>query len=306
MPLHLLSKKSWNVYAPANIERVKRDEAEAQRQAIEQEKRALDNEANDRLDALKQRSRTSLKRKLPGEDDTDREIRLAQNNAGAPISNRQADRSPFDDTSGHFSLIPPPQKTSRSENDQGKDPYTVYLTDAGGRGQEGKSTWYTSLNSEKESWGNENPRKQAREAARLDANDPLAAMKKGVRALRETEKERKAWMQQRERDLQEVGSLARRQRRHQKKRRRRREGGHDDADSLEGFNLDEGHVESSDSQHRRKSHLDLDADSERGHRHRRSHTDRKHQREDGRSNRRPGHRPSRHHRPGDDMRREEG
>ena len=38
MPLHLLSKKSWNVYAPDNIARVKRDQAAAQAREEEEDR----------------------------------------------------------------------------------------------------------------------------------------------------------------------------------------------------------------------------------------------------------------------------
>ncbi|KAJ2986204.1 hypothetical protein NUW58_g5139 [Xylaria curta] len=50
---HLLGKKSWNVYNPANIARVKRDEAEAQVRAEAEEKRQQDAEAKRRLAILR-------------------------------------------------------------------------------------------------------------------------------------------------------------------------------------------------------------------------------------------------------------
>ncbi|KAI0116476.1 hypothetical protein GGR51DRAFT_501465 [Nemania sp. FL0031] len=53
MPSHLLGKKSWNVYNPANIERVKRDEAEAQVRAEAEEKRQQGLEAERRLAILR-------------------------------------------------------------------------------------------------------------------------------------------------------------------------------------------------------------------------------------------------------------
>ncbi|KIW66080.1 hypothetical protein PV04_08285 [Phialophora macrospora] len=215
MPLHLLPKKSWNVYAPANIERVKRDEAEARRKAIEQEKRSLQNEADDRLELLKQhttRDRKSLKRKLLGEDDTDRDIRLAVESTTTASSGGKQDHGTALDAEGHIPLVPtPPQKKSRLEQEQDKDPYTVYLTDATGRDRNSKPAWYTFLEPERDKWGDDNPRRQQREIARLNANDPLAAMKKGVKALRENEKARKSWMAQRERDLEEVERLARKE-----------------------------------------------------------------------------------------------
>ncbi|EXJ57452.1 hypothetical protein A1O7_07800 [Cladophialophora yegresii CBS 114405] len=245
MPLHLLSKKSWNVYSPANIERVKRDEAEARRKAVEQEKRGLQNEADERLELLKQpgtRDRKSLKRKLEGEDDTDRDIRLAvEGTKPAPSAGKQ-DPGLALDANGHISLVPaPPPKRTRTEQEQIKDSYTVYLTDATGRDRDLKPTWYTSLEPEHEKWGDENPRRQQRELARLNADDPLAAMKKGVKALRENEKTRKDWMAQRERDLGEVERLAKKDRR-DKKHEKRRGNEQDDLASLKGFSLEEGYT----------------------------------------------------------------
>ncbi|OCT47160.1 hypothetical protein CLCR_02564 [Cladophialophora carrionii] len=268
MPLHLLSKKSWNVYAPANIERVKRDEAEARRQAIEQEKRSLQNEADDRLEHLKQhstRDRKSLKRKLAGEDDTDRDIRLAAEGTNPASTGAEQDHGLALDAKGHISLIPtPPQKKSRAE-EQDKDPYTVYLTDATGRDRNSKPTWYTSLEAEREKWGDDNPRRQQRELARLNADDPLAAMKKGVKALRENEKARKDWMAQRERDLEEVERLARRDR-HDKKHKRRRVQEEDDLASLEDFNLEDGYTKTIASRDNRDSeHEELYSHQSRHH-----------------------------------------
>ncbi|EXJ53431.1 uncharacterized protein A1O5_13299 [Cladophialophora psammophila CBS 110553] len=207
MPLHLLSKKSWNVYSPVNIERVKRDEAKARRQATEQEKRSLKQEAGDRLSTLQQQSKNqskSLKRKLPGEDDTDRDIRLALEISPASTNKEKQDYGSLVDANGHISLIPVPEKRSCVDQEEAKDPYTVYLTDAIGKRDRSKDTWYTSIQPERQKWGDDNPQKQERELARLNANDPLAAMKRGVKALRENERQRQEWMRERERDLEEV------------------------------------------------------------------------------------------------------
>ena len=257
MPLHLLSKKSWNVYAPANIERVKRDEAEARRKALEREKNSLEIEADDRLRTLKQdshRERKSLKRKLIGEDDTDRDIRLALDSAPKSTAMTPADRQndSIVDSDGHISLIPTPQKEPHIDKEREKDQYTVYLTDATGRDQQSNDTWYTTLQSEPERWGDDNPRKQERVAARLNASDPLAAMKRGVNTLHENEKARKEWMQQRERDLQEVELLAKKHR-HEERQRKKRRGNDDDKDSLDDFDLDLGYPKSNGSKQDRNS-----------------------------------------------------
>jgi hypothetical protein len=291
MPLHLLPKKSWNVYAPANIERVKRDEAEARRKAIEREEQGRQNEANDRLEVLKQQSqkeRKNLKRKLPGEDDTDRDIRLVLESAPTTTASGRSrqDHGSVQDADGHISLVPAQQKKSRLDKEQEKDPYTVYLTDATGRGQESKKTWYTSLQPQQEKWGDDNPRRQQREVARLNANDPLAAIKKGVKTLRDNEKARKEWMEQRERDLQEVEKLAKKQS-HERKRRTRRDGNNDDLDSLDGFDLDG--ITPKPSRHHRDPDTEHENGSGRRRRHRHSDRDHKH--------RRGSHGANDHHRP---------
>ena len=276
MPLHLLPKKSWNVYNPENIERVKRDEAEAHRQAVEQENRNLQDEADDRIRHLKQhvsKDRKTLKRKLPGEDETEREIRLAAEGTATSTGDGTGDHASFLDASGHIALIPPPQKKPRQE--QEKDPYTVYLADATGRDKRSEDTWYTSLQPGKRSWGDDNPRKQQRELARMNTNDPLAAMKKGVKALRENDKARKEWMKQRERDMHEVERLAR-QDRHERKRRKRRDCADDDLESLEEFTLNEGYAQTK----KLKNSHDLPAQGERRHRHHHRSHGRRHEHRD--------------------------
>ena len=264
MPLHLLGKKSWNVYNPGNIERVRRDEAEAKRLEEEREAQHRDDEAQERLRLLRGEgpvtrqpesqteppsSRRHNKRKLPGEDDTDRDLRLAlstqstQSTSNTRIKNEDS----IVDSKGNISLIPAPESSSSHKKPRlDEDPYAVYLSHAAGRGKNNKEKpWYSDLDAaSRPSWGDDAPRRTDREAARVAANDPLTTMKKGVKRLREAEKHRTEWMEQRERDLQEVEELARRKRRRDKeeRRRRRREVNDGDLDHLDNFNLDEGYV----------------------------------------------------------------
>merc|ERR1712230_94046 len=264
MPLHLLGKKSWNVYDPGNIERVRQDEAEAKRLEEEQEAQHRDDEAQERLRLLRGEgpvtrqpdsqtesfsSRRHNKRKLPGEDDTDRDLRLAlstqstQSTSTTHIKNEDS----IVDSKGNISLIPVPESSSSHKKPRlDEDPYAVYLSHAAGRGKNNKEKpWYSDLDAaSRPSWGDDAPRRTDREAARVAANDPLTTMKKGVKRLREAEKHRTEWMEQRERDLQEVEELVRRKRRRDKeeRRRRRREVNDGDLDHLDNFNLDEGYV----------------------------------------------------------------
>ncbi|KAF3041198.1 hypothetical protein E8E11_004977 [Didymella keratinophila] len=137
MPLHLLGKKSWNVYNPANIARVKADEeaAAAAEHAADQRMQELDAERRaailrgrtppplpeeDNLeDSRSRRDRhghDKKRRKLRGEDDTDMDIRLAAS-ATKPRDGdaedtkvlrlrKLASDAPLTDHAGHIDLFP--------------------------------------------------------------------------------------------------------------------------------------------------------------------------------------------------------
>ncbi|KAH6643670.1 hypothetical protein C7974DRAFT_2962 [Boeremia exigua] len=138
MPLHLLGKKSWNVYNPANIARVKADEdaAQAREAAADQRTQELDAarraallrgrtppplpDDDDADDGKRKRERDhghgGKRRKLRGEDDTDMDIRLAAA-LTAPRDGDAADakllklRQPASDApltnyAGHIDLFP--------------------------------------------------------------------------------------------------------------------------------------------------------------------------------------------------------
>ncbi|KAF2819616.1 hypothetical protein CC86DRAFT_335319 [Ophiobolus disseminans] len=139
MPLHLLGKKSWNVYNSANIARVKADEeAAAIREAAdEQRMQELDAERRaailrgrtppplpeevDKKDPGRKRERDDRghdrkRRKLAGEDDTDMDIRLAASVAALEgdededakilkLRNTKID-APLTDHAGNIDLFP--------------------------------------------------------------------------------------------------------------------------------------------------------------------------------------------------------
>lgn len=145
MPLHLLGKKSWNVYNADNVARVRRDEAAAKAAEEAEEQRMQEIDAQRRLailrgeippsltedksdgpadgpadaDANAKRETPSLgsgpgrpgrKRKREGEDDTDFELRLARERAEPAIksletSQKQSSSAPIVDRRGHFDLF---------------------------------------------------------------------------------------------------------------------------------------------------------------------------------------------------------
>ncbi|KAK3671828.1 hypothetical protein LTR78_008374 [Recurvomyces mirabilis] len=152
MPLHLLGKKSWHVYNTANVERVRRDEADAQAREEAEEQRMQEEDASRRIAILRgekpaaaalpppssateeaagirhDRPRERKRRRLRDEDDTAREIRYAREDAEEAgqqarralehshvhhSQNRDAD-APLVDHAGHLQLIPVPDEKASS------------------------------------------------------------------------------------------------------------------------------------------------------------------------------------------------
>ncbi|KAK3321120.1 hypothetical protein B0T19DRAFT_259079 [Cercophora scortea] len=155
MPLHLLGKKSWNVYNADNIARVQRDEAAARAQEEADEQRMQEGDASRRLAILRGESPPPLpevletdqgrepkhshrrgdrdrKRKRAGEDDTDFEMRIAreQAEAGARVAAElslgaipaaqqlpsTSSTTTLYDSAGHISLFEPPPQNSQEKN----------------------------------------------------------------------------------------------------------------------------------------------------------------------------------------------
>ncbi|KAL4921889.1 hypothetical protein BDW62DRAFT_98236 [Aspergillus aurantiobrunneus] len=325
MPLHLLGKKSWNVYNPENIARVRRDEAQAKAQEEEEERRMQEVDTERRILLLRgerpptppppQSSTSQAKtethahytgghrkrRRVAGENDTDRDIRFAREDAELALAKREElvharaskHDAPLHDSNGHIDLFPQEEGRKRAEKHPEaqkeaadkqrsyEDQYTMRFSDAAGfRQNVGKDPWYSSspgigidLKStpSKDVWGNEDPMRKEREKARMGLNDPLAAMKKGVRQLKSVEEERRKWNQERSRELDAL-KAAEKTRSHRRRRRPRSN------DSLEGFELDsspgrgrEGEDRRLDILHRR-SHVKTSSHSHRRHSRSRSRT----------------------------------
>lgn len=283
MPLHLLGKKSWNVYNADNIAKVKRDEAAAAAKEEAEEQRMQEVDAERRLQILRglpveapstpaeaegnKRSkeerpdRERKRRKIAGEDDTDRDIRFAQENkalvpakAELQMTSKKSSDAPITDMNGHINLFPVDgtrhnaPKNAEVEAEKAKkqkefeDQYTMRFSNAAGFKQAiGEKPWYHKSGAigdasgeaeapSKDVWGNEDPRRKEREKMRTVADDPLAAIQKGVAGVREVERERKKWKEEKDREIRELEEA---ERRRERRKRRRRE-----ADDLEGFSLD--------------------------------------------------------------------
>jgi len=144
MPLHLLPKKSWNVYNPTAIARVRQDEADAQAREEAAEQRMQEQDAERRIALLRGEKLPALpepdaeeehtgkrrrehgegkerkRRKLRGEDETDMEMRFAREDVEAARMARERVRggrkgrregSPeLVDGEGHIQLFSKPRE----------------------------------------------------------------------------------------------------------------------------------------------------------------------------------------------------
>ena len=335
-PSHLLGKKSWNVYNPENVARVKRDEAQAKAREEEDERRMQEVDAERRIQILRgerpsspppppvsqspsetasRQGRTSVddagryrkRRRLVGEDDTDRDIRIAREDAAQADSKRKEltlasrrdgkdTQAPLLDTAGHINLFPAEGTNGKAEKNKEteaeaqrkkqsyEDQYTMRFSNAAGfKESVSRQPWYSSTAQmatapdsmpEKNVWGNEDPMRKEREKARMDANDPLAAMKRGVRQLKATEQERKRWNEEKRKEIEQLKREEHHGSRHRRRRRSR------SVDSLEGFRLDapaakdRGEKDNHESRRRHHRHHHRDRDGDR--RHSRSHRSSRH------------------------------
>lgn len=205
-------------------------------------------------------------RKIPGEDDTERDIRLAQEHSVVASGKHEVARTirpssdaPLTDRKGNINLFPE-EGTSRRhapknaeaeaeaavKKKEFEDQYTMRFSNAAGFKQAvGQKPWYHSINDgienreitvTKDVWGNEDPRRKEREKTRLDAEDPLAAMQKGQEELREVKKERKRWKEERGREMREIIEADRARAGRKRKRSRQRRDMDSPRDSAEQEN----------------------------------------------------------------------
>jgi class 3 adenylate cyclase len=245
------------------------------------------------------------KRKRYNEDDTDFEMRLANEQRKSNSENQMVLRKSIDaplvNREGHIDLFPQedkkptPTKNLEAERDLEKrkkeygDQYTVRFADAAGFKQGLERPWYSRRDAEedietpsKDAWGNEDPRRKQRDAARIVSSDPLAMMRQGAAKVRQVEKDRRKWKEDKEKETLELLKAEKEERR--RKRQRYEEDG---ADDFESFSLSAPQKRSRHS--REDSHT-----SRHRHSHRHSHSERDRSREHERNRERDRHRPKHH------------
>ena len=239
--------------------------------------------------------RERKRRRIAGEDDTDRDIRFArEDNALAPaesqlqLKSQKSSDAPITDGKGHINLFPmegsrhKAPKNAEVEAEKAKkrkefeDQYTMRFSNAAGFKQAvGEKPWYHTMGAQngkedgieapsKDVWGNEDQRRKEREKMRMAADDPLAAMQRGVSGVRDVERERKKWVEEKETEIREIEETD--GRRHRKRRRRREE------DALEGFSLDAPSTDDRQKRHRDEEY----SKSSRHHRHHSHERSRRH------------------------------
>lgn len=206
---------------------MRRDEAAAQAAEKEAEREKRDDEASERLRILRggqpEEDETELsarpgKKRKRGEDDDgpshgERRLKHSSRNAGHRDESRDAQGNLLEANVTH-------EKLDSISN--------MRFRDALGRHNGAQNPWYSTTTLAdpgssigRDVWGNEDAGRQVRDQKRLDASDPLLAIKRGVKQLKDVEKQKSEWRKERERDLYEVEDLARRER-----HRRRREERH--------------------------------------------------------------------------------
>lgn len=246
------------------------------------------------------------RRRIAGEDDTDRDLRCAREDqeernaskADLQLTQKKTSDAPLMDRQGHINLFPMEgsrhnaPKNAEVEAEKAKkkkeyeDQYTMRFSNAAGFKQSiGEKPWYQSIGTaqddavevlSKDVWGNDDPRRKERERMRVAADDPMAAIQRGVTQLREMERERKQWREERDRETRSLADADKRSRRKTKRK-------HED-DDLEGFSLDAPAADDRRSSHRRQHR--------RRHRHRDKSASPEHSRE---RSHRPNRREKDHH-----------
>ena len=199
--------------------------------------------------------RDSKRRQVACEDDTERDLRLAVENRERQFKamdqkRRLSSNAPLVDGTGHINLFPFAGSRNRStknaevEAEAAKkkayeDQYTMRFSNATGIGQStDRTAWYHKGAAEVDAakdvvgsnvWGEWDAGRKERDQRRIMADDPLAMIQKGVCELRQVEKDRQKWKENRDRELRKAIY---------RQKRKAKDCNKADGDDLENFNLD--------------------------------------------------------------------
>ena len=228
------------------------------------DKKKEDEPKRDRRDGSgKQRKR----RRIAGEDDTDREMRFAREDremlpakAEMQMTGKKNSDAPLIDSQGHINLFPSEvrshKETKNAEVEAEKarkkkecaDQYMMRFSNAAGFEKTiDQKPWYENAVTgkgfreavdvpSKDVWGNEDPRRKEREKMRMAAGDPLVAMRNGAAGVREAERQRTKWTEDKAQQIKEIEEDER-----QKVKRRRRRRQHHEEDGLRKSSPDNLH-----------------------------------------------------------------
>jgi hypothetical protein len=184
------------------------------------------------------------RRRLAGEDDTDRDIRIASTVSG-PVAydhtavlklRKSTSEAPLTDDAGNINLFPidirdamkceknaEAEKEKKTKERAMENQYTMRFSNAAGK--DGlQRPWYASAASRPEDvaqhamamyrglenrdgWGNDDPRRQQREQVRVATNDPLASMNRAQTQLKNLRDSRKKWVAERDQELGELRAV---------------------------------------------------------------------------------------------------
>lgn len=231
------------------------------------------------------------KRRIDGENDTERDMRYAKENQSLLHADKRdqhkqhkTSNAPLTDRAGHINLFPvegklrqgPKNLEAEAEAAAKKkdysDQYTMRFSNAAGFKQTiGETPWYHNSpssrvedekNPGKDVWEKEDYRRKERQKARITADDPLAMIQKGVQDLRQVEKQRQEWIAERKQDTE---ALKREVRRRERKKRPA-----SDNEELEGFTLNDIEKQQGKKRHEHKGSRQQDGSHDRNHRSRRN------------------------------------
>lgn len=218
MPLHLLHHKSWNVYSTKNVEKVRRDEAEAAAAAEAEATRLAAQDATHRLDILRARAAGQAEPPPAAVEDTI-DTMHDDNEAGSRKRQRTTqdhhlNRVGLTGKDGHINLFP--EKPKKAEKNQEYEAEkrakeekweAQNLGNALGKPADELTPWYSALDmvGEKQKEREKNERRtewtRIKEERRKDWADPLAVMKHANRKVKEVEDERREWKRMREKEV---------------------------------------------------------------------------------------------------------